>query len=412
VIVSENLLFSGQHLSEVLRGHLASAQQEVDKISKKHFQTNEDDQIVEHVYSKMEITPLAAHPGSAEITEPRETRFQRPGILEEVIYVKGVELDYSLPYTGESDLWKHRPSTYSLNPPRGSVIPDRTNDQVGILQMKLVYGDGDFKPENVNAEIERANQSISDCLVTVERDIVAHNQQLRTEISRLVKQRRERVGGIQATMAALEIPVQRREGAPEIGKLPIRKKTIPRLAARQKADPEYGISDETYEQILKVIRHEGATFERTPSTYTVHNEEELRDIMLAHLNGHFEGQASGETFRKNGKTDIAIEFENRAAFVAECKVWGGDKKVGEALDQLLGYLTWRDVKTALVIFNKDIAGFKGIQEKLPGMLESHPNFVSIEPSGGGEWQLRIRSGNDEERIIKVQVFLFNLYVMN
>ena len=37
-----------------------------------------------------------------------------------------------------------------------------------------------------------------------------------------------------------------------------------------------------------------------------------------------------DRFRKKGKTDIRIEFENRAAFVAECKLWKGEKKILEA----------------------------------------------------------------------------------
>lgn len=37
-------------------------------------------------------------------------------------------------------------------------------------------------------------------------------------------------------------------------------------------------------------------------------------------------------------------------FVAECEVWKGQKKLIEAIDQLLGYLTHRDSKTALIFF--------------------------------------------------------------
>ena len=37
----------------------------------------------------------------------------------------------------------------------------------------------------------------------------------------------------------------------------------------------------------------------------------------------FDGRAVGEAFRHKGKTDICVEHENRAAFVAECKMWTG-----------------------------------------------------------------------------------------
>ena len=114
--------------------------------------------------------------------------------------------------------------------------------------------------------------------------------------------------------------------------------------------PEPGITDETYGHILQFIRHQGRTFERTPSTYAVHGEEDLRNIILAQLNGHFHGDAVGEAFRRKGKTDICIEQDNRAAFVGECKLWTGAAGLTAAMDQLLGYLTWRDSKAALIMF--------------------------------------------------------------
>lgn len=68
----------------------------------------------------------------------------------------------------------------------------------------------------------------------------------------------------------------------------------------------------------------GTSMEKTARTYYNNQEEELRDILLAALNTHYES-ATGETFRKIGKTDIQIEFENKAAFIGECKIWGGER---------------------------------------------------------------------------------------
>jgi hypothetical protein len=175
--------------------------------------------------------------------------------------------------------------------------------------------------------------------------------------------------------------------------------------------PEPGIRDEDYAHILKVIRHEGRSFEATPGTFAVHDEEELRDIILAHLNGHYEGDATGETFRRHGKTDIRLEDQNRAAFVGECKVWRGARELTKAVDQLLSYLTWRDCKAALILFNKDVAGFSAIQAKVPDILKQHPKCLrQADVEQPGEWCFQFRSADDDERQITMHVFLFNLYV--
>jgi hypothetical protein len=181
-------------------------------------------------------------------------------------------------------------------------------------------------------------------------------------------------------------------------------------APNRPAEP--GIRDEDYEHILSVIRHEGRSFEATPATFAIHDEEQLRDIILAHLNGHYQGDATGEAFRRSGKTDIRIESENRAAFVAECKVWRGPKELLGAVDQLFGYLTWRDCKAALVIFNKDATSFSALQAKLPEELKKHSGFLSdARAFDVGEWRFRFRASDDPNRIVAVHVFLFNLCVL-
>lgn len=54
-----------------------------------------------------------------------------------------------------------------------------------------------------------------------------------------------------------------------------------------------------------------------------------------------------------GKSDILIRDGDRSVFVAECKIWRGSKSLSNAIDQLLGYATWRDTKTAILVFNRN-----------------------------------------------------------
>ena len=264
---------------------------------------------------------------------------------------------------------------------------------------------------SIKKEIDSRLSRIRDYLVTIQKDVEAHNQQLRGHIRQCATDRRERLGKHTEIAKIMNIPLKKNPGAPDLSTLPIKRKLIRPLPPTPSTPPEPGIRDEDYAHILSVISHEGRSFEATPHTFAKHDEEELRDIILAHLNGHYEGNASGETFRGSGKTDIKIEMDNRAAFVGECKVWRGQKQFGDALVQLLSYLTWRDCKSSLVVFNKDVAGFTGIQKALSETLEAHSNCVKSIPCGeSGEWRFLFRSTHDSVRHIAVHVFLFNLYV--
>lgn len=159
--------------------------------------------------------------------------------------------------------------------------------------------------------------------------------------------------------------------------VPIKRKTIvPRrttTAASAPFRPEPALDDAQYEAALEVLRRERNALERSPRTSSKMGEEQIRDLLLVHLNGHFEGQAAGEVFNNTGKTDILVRVEDRHIFIGECKIWKGPKTIPDTLDQLLKYLTWRDTKAALLLFIR--SGVPGeIMSKAIDKFREHPNY--------------------------------------
>ena len=111
--------------------------------------------------------------------------------------------------------------------------------------------------------------------------------------------------------------------------------------------------------------------EANARTFNKNDEEEIRDFIISTLGTHYENMVTGETFRKKGKTDILIIFDNKAAFIGECKIWHGIKKFSEAVDQLFGYSTWKDSKTALIVFNKDNKDFSMLHKTVEQWIIDH-----------------------------------------
>jgi hypothetical protein len=101
-------------------------------------------------------------------------------------------------------------------------------------------------------------------------------------------------------------------------------------------------------------------------------EPVLREILLIVLNNQF-GPSGGEMFSRRGKTDVAIWHETGAVFIAECKFWTGDKDFAKAIEQLLGYLVWRDTKSALVVFVRQ-KNVSDIRESAQETLRAHPLY--------------------------------------
>lgn len=262
--------------------------------------------------------------------------------------------------------------------------------------------------EHRQAEIIRATE----LRLRSTKQVEGFNGQLAGLIRAAVVDRRARLDRHKGIAALLDIPLASKSGVPSVQPIKVEVRPLPKLPVPPKSGlvAEPGISPDTFEKILGMIRHEGRTFETTPATYAKLNEEELRNVVLAHLNGHFQGKAAGEVFRRSGKTDIRIEEESRSAFVGECKVWGGAAQVSGDLDQLLGYLTWRDSKAAFIVFNKSVRGFTALCASLVEAIKAHRCFVKELPSGeAGEWRVVMRSIEDEGRLITVQVFAFNIF---
>lgn len=410
-----DMLFYESNLYDFLQTQLAGVQARVDGIGVEQFLASSDEQIVEHVGSSMEIVPL-------ELYEERKTMEQWESQIDVTgnqrylgrrdggrLLVPGQQVIVYVPFTGNAQLWKMRPNHFNHNPPR-ALIKWGGSDGHGTLEITLTLT-ADTEADTCQKALDGTLKNVRFYLTAQKEMIEQHNRSLPDLVRQAVAQRRKTRQNLEAVRKVLNIPMRPRDGVPDVTPLPVKRKLVRPLPTAQSSPAEYGIDERVYEHILAVIRHEGRTFEATPSTFAVHDEEGLRDIVLAHLNGYYEGDAAGEAFRKSGKTDIKIEFNNRAAFVAECKVWRGEQELSDAIDQLLGYLTWRDCKVALIVFNKDVAGFSGIQTKVPVTLKARQNYrAELASQPAGEWRYRFHLPDDKGREITVHVFLFNLFV--
>jgi hypothetical protein len=89
-------------------------------------------------------------------------------------------------------------------------------------------------------------------------------------------------------------------------------------------------------------------------------------------------------------------------------VWRGPKYLTDAIDQLFSYLTWRDTKTALIVFNRN-KDFSAVLASIQTTVIAHPNRKHG-PSLEGETRFRFVFGhpNDSNREIIVTVLAFDV----
>lgn len=148
--------------------------------------------------------------------------------------------------------------------------------------------------------------------------------------------------------------------------------------------------------------------ERSPHAFSGMGEEDLRTHFLVQLNGLYEGNATGETFNFEGKTDILIRVEGKNIFIGECKFWKGPNALHKTIDQLLDYLSWRDTKVSLLIFNRN-KEFTKVLEQIPGIIKSHPNYKrGYRQNNETDFRFILKSNQDENRELIASLLLFDI----
>lgn len=314
---------------------------------------------------------------------------------------------YHIPYTGSIDLLKFRPSSWTTT--AGFEIQIDRQTRTIVLEFINFYNDG----SEIKRTYEDSVRYIFGSYSHLKKDIEEYNNGLEEYIRSALITRRQQIRRKNDFLSSLGVPIRKKESTPKTFAVPkprLREKiTVKPIVHEKGFKAEPTLDSDNYQKILKIINDIGKNFERLPSTYSDKEEEDLRDHILMILDPNFEyGSASGETFNKSGKTDIQLRHDSSVVFIAECKFWSGEKAYLKTIDQLLGYLTWRDSKTSIVIFvrKKD---FVKVLETVKDVTKNHPNFVREQADSDDSWFNYIFSlPNDSNKELKLAVQLFHL----
>lgn len=363
---------------------------------------------LEHLVAEYSIAPIEIHQDQLSVSTyeaqiPAEEFPSSFNVYGGKSYPKDV-FKYHLPFEGDPQLLRVRASTYTMSPPRmivdgGCICFEITNFGLDAAQIKQ-------HAESTIKSIVDHNQYLVD-------DLNSFNGQIGALAAQSFDARKQQLLDKNDLIASLGVPIKQ-AGNPS-GTFAVPAKRTKVITAKSKPDvsekgfkPEPALEVSIYNDILKIMHDVGKEFERLPSTYGNKEEEHLRDHFLLMLEPNFEGSATGETFNKSGKTDILLRHDSSNVFIAELKFWSGQKAYLETIDQLLGYLTWRDSKAAVVMFvrNKEISPLlEAVVENTP----NHPNYIGlVEEVDEGWYSYRFHINDDPSREVKLAVMLFHI----
>lgn len=317
-------------------------------------------------------------------------------------YIPGSYVTIAIPFEGEADLFEFHPATVSLNPPRGQVAGSAV--LISFENVKL-------DPQQTRQAIDSTADRIEEYLKWIKNDCDGWNDRVQTVAEQCIRDRKSRLLEQANMVMSLGLPMKRRPDDTSSIAAPVVRKKRPVVlppTPKEAFQPEPALPDSEYDYILTVIDRLSQSIERSPRTFVHMEENQIRDLILVNLNGHYEGNATGETFNAQGKTDILIRADEKNVFIAECKFWEGPKALHAAVDQILEYLTWRDTKAALILFSKNVC-FTDVLASIATAVPQHPNYKrEMKKVSDTHVRYLFRQKDDSARDLYLAVQAFNI----
>lgn len=385
-----------QRLDDYLRGRLTRALAELAGIDPDVILSENVDVVVAVLLEKHMPTEIridwdgATRTPVKEVTTQVRDQFDR----DEIYIVPASKVVVSIPISGTTEMLDYQASTFSLSGKDGKISGGSVI--VEVIERTL-------NAETIRGQVDRVKQDIVKRVAWANGDLAKFRMTAEQAIRSDFVGRKDRILHDREVEASLGIPVRTSTTPRPPVEARRRQVTLQTRRAQSSFVPEPVLDEAIYQDVLDAVRAWATSLERTPRTAAKLDEEELRDLLLGNLNTYWEGGAGGELFNGSGKTDILIRHGDRNVFIAECKIWYGPKGVGDALDQLLSYLVWRDSKAALVMFIRT-ADPRATIQKLHDAVEAHVSWAltkdAANPSSRVDY---VVTADDEGRRVSLAV---------
>jgi hypothetical protein len=404
------LLFSGQRIIDEAGKITEKVCQEISYASLQALECQSADDLVQALYTENEIELPTLRRDRAEHDhfESYIAPFIHPSQTFDARRVQdlrhGVVFALEVPFVGDGQYFHSRPTLYEMNMPLAAIGEHKLTLYVPALNSNREQVEAAFRQmlDRIEEKLGRLVESLKDWPMS-----------FRSRVAGVISARLSKLAQAEQISEGLTFKPKRRPGSPDITVPLVRKRirSSPILESAvpgQPAEQQHVLAEETYQHILSVMQNMSLVMEFSPKAFESLNEETIRFHFLVQLNGQYEGTATGETFNGEGKSDILIRQNNANLFIAECKIWEGPSALNDAIGQLQKYITWRDTKVALVVFNRN-RGFSDVIQRAQEVLRSHPQYRAG-PISEGETRFRYAFTNaaDKSRDFVLTLMLFNL----
>jgi len=217
-------LFGKRDLRRVLEERQANLVHDVDQMSPESLLEADPERLTEALVASHSLLPVELNEDCISIDQADQKvdvsqdgqRFIRdrsgPFIVDATI------VRFFVPFDGDAELFKYKPSTYSYNPPSGNVEGN---------ELILAYATTDGNAATVKAEFERDLGNVRKYLDWAAANVRQAIVQLRSAAENRIAERRRKLLADYEMVSELGFPVRRRSDVPKTYVVPeIRRKAV------------------------------------------------------------------------------------------------------------------------------------------------------------------------------------------
>jgi len=403
-----NPLFSKYTLQSVKEKRLLGMSEEIYSLQEGQILNVNAEEMVKYFKDKYDIEVPVLDKDNITVdyadTKVDLNRWRRDGFgsWDAPMLVQGTIVEFHIPFTGDKSLFECQPSTCTGKPTA------TVNENDLVIAMEFTEKEADSAA--LNTLCEKTLGKVEEYLGWQSAEVSQYREQLESKARTLLDSRKKKFLGDRDLLVKIGKPI-RRTNAPTTYSVPKvrRKLELPKPSAGIDLGLiEPTIDMQTYEHILSVIQLMVRVMEYSPRAFSDMDEETLRFHFLVQLNAQYDGGATAETFNYTGKTDIIIKEKGKNTFVAECKVWKGPKVLIDTIDQIHKYLSWRDTKAAIILFNKN-RGFSDVLRKIPETVKEHSTCdKQLKYDSENGFRFEMHRPDDSEKKILLTVLAFEI----
>ncbi len=379
--------------------------EEINTKGKDYILKVDENEFIDYLIEKYRIEPLKILLESESVSQPTKSQVRRNNMWGETYLADTFIFTITYNFEGKADLFAVKPNPFTY-----STYDINVNQVQNTVSFKIQI----FKQDP--NEFDKAKSNAYSQAFTNLNKVNDHVQQFNSSYENTVKsifeQEKNKYQQENAFFKAINVKVN--EDTKSIFTAPTIKKKIikqPVVKKNQELSSVPTMSQEMYDDVLKVIYDSGKSMEKKPALYEGKDEEGLRDQFLFILETRYDGTtATGETFNRGGKADIILKYASDGSnlFIAECKFWHGSSEFLKAISQLFDrYLTWRDSKVAVILFvkNKDISN---VLKTIKKDIVNHNYYLKyIGDKGKSSFSYEFHLPGDKNKKVQLEVMTFH-----